>query len=75
MTSFNSSSLLLRLVILSSLKVLFFQKPEEYLLDNMARMRDIELLTKMEFFVDRNFWLGKEAVLLRTLLPKPINIK
>ncbi|KAL3990237.1 Type I phosphodiesterase / nucleotide pyrophosphatase family protein [Acanthocheilonema viteae] len=44
-------------------------KPSEYLYDNTARMRDIELLTGMEFFTDRNIWSDVEAIQLRTLLP------
>ncbi|CAG9538769.1 unnamed protein product [Cercopithifilaria johnstoni] len=43
-------------------------KPSEYLYDNTARMRDIELLTGMEFFTDRNIWSDAEAIQLRTLL-------
>ncbi|VDM08973.1 unnamed protein product [Wuchereria bancrofti] len=43
-------------------------EPSEYLYDNTARMRDIELLTGMEFFTDRNIWSDVEAIQLRTLL-------
>ncbi|VDK81029.1 unnamed protein product [Litomosoides sigmodontis] len=45
-------------------------KPSEYLYDNTVRMRDIELLTGIEFFTDRNIWSDAEAVKLRTLLPE-----
>ncbi|VIO88368.1 Uncharacterized protein BM_BM9475 [Brugia malayi] len=43
-------------------------EPSEYLYDNTARMRDIELLTGIEFFTDRNIWSDVEAIQLRTLL-------
>uniref|UniRef100_A0A1I7VFF8 NUC domain-containing protein n=1 Tax=Loa loa TaxID=7209 RepID=A0A1I7VFF8_LOALO len=45
-------------------------KPSEYLYDNTARMRDIELLTGMEFFTDRSIWSDAEAIQLRTSLPE-----
>uniref|UniRef100_A0A1I8EAB8 NUC domain-containing protein n=2 Tax=Wuchereria bancrofti TaxID=6293 RepID=A0A1I8EAB8_WUCBA len=45
-------------------------KPSEYLYDNTVRMRDIELLTGMEFFTDRNIWSNEEAIQLRTSLPE-----
>lgn len=48
----------------------FLQKPSEYLYDNTVRMRDIELLTGMEFFTDRSVWSDMEAIQLRTLLPE-----
>ncbi|VDK74835.1 unnamed protein product [Litomosoides sigmodontis] len=43
-------------------------EPEAYLYDHTARIRDIELLTGMEFFTDRNIWSDEEAIALRTLL-------
>ncbi|KAM3728564.1 Ectonucleotide pyrophosphatase/phosphodiesterase family member [Dirofilaria immitis] len=45
-------------------------EPSEYLYDNTVRMRDIELLTGMEFFTDRNIWSHMEAIQLRTWLPE-----
>ncbi|VDO26032.1 unnamed protein product [Brugia timori] len=45
-------------------------KPTEYLYDNTVRMRDIELLTGMEFFTDRSIWSNEEAIQLRTSLPE-----
>uniref|UniRef100_A0A1I7W2V1 NUC domain-containing protein n=1 Tax=Loa loa TaxID=7209 RepID=A0A1I7W2V1_LOALO len=42
--------------------------PPEYLHDNAVRMRDIELLTGMEFFTDRSVWSNYEAIKLRTML-------
>ncbi|VDO47245.1 unnamed protein product [Onchocerca flexuosa] len=45
-------------------------KSSEYLYDNTARMRDIELLTGMEFFTNRSIWSDVEAIQLRTLLPE-----
>ncbi|KAK6104683.1 hypothetical protein QQG55_17215 [Brugia pahangi] len=49
-------------------KNLNYLEPSEYLYDNTARMRDIELLTGIEFFTDRNIWSDVEAIQLRTLL-------
>lgn len=49
---------------------LCLQEASEYLHDNIARIRDIELLTGIEFFTDRSIWTDAEAVQLRTLLPE-----
>uniref|UniRef100_A0A914VH13 DNA/RNA non-specific endonuclease domain-containing protein n=1 Tax=Plectus sambesii TaxID=2011161 RepID=A0A914VH13_9BILA len=38
----------------------------DYLLQNTARVRDIELLTGLEFFSDRKIWPRDEAMRLRT---------
>uniref|UniRef100_A0A914PWB6 Uncharacterized protein n=1 Tax=Panagrolaimus davidi TaxID=227884 RepID=A0A914PWB6_9BILA len=40
--------------------------PTVYLFQNMARVRDVELLTDFEFFIDRNFYSPKMALQLRT---------
>ncbi|VDK33394.1 unnamed protein product [Gongylonema pulchrum] len=44
----------------------------EYLFDNTARLRDIELLTGMQFFTDRQIWSTSEALQLRTWLPQSL---
>uniref|UniRef100_A0AC35G6J1 Uncharacterized protein n=1 Tax=Panagrolaimus sp. PS1159 TaxID=55785 RepID=A0AC35G6J1_9BILA len=40
--------------------------PTVYLFQNMARVRDVELLTDFEFFIDRNVYSPKMALQLRT---------
>lgn len=52
----------------SSLSSPSLQKPDEYLYDNIVRIRDIELLTGMEFFTNRTIWSDEEAIALRTSL-------
>ncbi|KAK7100774.1 uncharacterized protein [Littorina saxatilis] len=42
------------------------QTPEEYLIDNEARVRDVELITELQFFPDLLF---SQAVAMRTYLP------
>ncbi|KHN85250.1 Ectonucleotide pyrophosphatase/phosphodiesterase C27A7.1 [Toxocara canis] len=43
-------------------------KPRDYLLVNTARIRDIELLTGLEFFTDRNRYEESVAIQLRTYI-------
>uniref|UniRef100_A0A183USX0 Venom phosphodiesterase 2 n=1 Tax=Toxocara canis TaxID=6265 RepID=A0A183USX0_TOXCA len=38
----------------------------EYMFQNTVRIRDIELLTGLQFFTDRNIWSTEEAIMLRT---------
>lgn len=40
----------------------------EYLFVNTARIRDIELLTGLEFFIDRNRYDENVAVRMRTYI-------
>lgn len=40
--------------------------PLEYILRHSARVRDIELLTGIEFFLDRSIYSNKLAIQLRT---------
>lgn len=41
---------------------------EEYLFVNTVRIRDIELLTNLEWFTNRNVYSPDQALLLRTAL-------
>lgn len=45
---------------------------EEYLFLNTARIRDIELLTNLEWFTDRNIYSIEQALLLRTALTEQL---
>lgn len=42
----------------------YFQNTEDYLTDNEARLRDVELLTGLQFYMDY-----KNSIQLRTFLP------
>uniref|UniRef100_A0A183VE70 Rap-GAP domain-containing protein n=1 Tax=Toxocara canis TaxID=6265 RepID=A0A183VE70_TOXCA len=52
---------------LVKITILYF-KPRDYLLVNTARIRDIELLTGLEFFTDRNRYEESVAIQLRTYI-------
>uniref|UniRef100_A0AC34FLX2 Uncharacterized protein n=1 Tax=Panagrolaimus sp. ES5 TaxID=591445 RepID=A0AC34FLX2_9BILA len=49
-----------------SLRIHDGNDPTVYLFQNMARVRDVELLTDFEFFIDRNLYSPKMALQLRT---------